>query len=154
MMGGGGGKMAWTAGGVVTENEGDEGLCCAEALIPSLALGDKASGVRGCNTDGSKTSLDAKASDRVLPRFRGGKGSRSRLDKLSVFRKRKRICSLEYCSPNWRWKPFASIIFQGYLRQLRVLGLDEIACGFYWEPELFLGFNIYIYFYFLLLKAN
>jgi hypothetical protein len=85
MMGGGGGKMAWTAGGVVTENEGNEGLCCVEALIPSLSLGDKASGVRGCNTDGSKTSLDAKASDRVLPRFCGGKGSRSRLDKLSSF---------------------------------------------------------------------
>jgi hypothetical protein len=43
MMGGGGGKMAWMAGGVVTEDEGDEGLCGAEALIPSLVVGDKAS---------------------------------------------------------------------------------------------------------------
>ena len=85
MMGGGGGKMAWMAGGVVTEDKGDEGLCGAEALIPSLVIGDKASGVRGCNTDGSKMSLDAKASDRVLPRFRSGKGSRSRSDKLSGF---------------------------------------------------------------------
>ena len=71
----------------MTEDEGDEGLCGAEALIPSLDVGDKASRVRGCNTDGSKTSLEAKASDRVLPRFRSGKGSRSRLDKLSGFLK-------------------------------------------------------------------
>jgi hypothetical protein len=91
MMGGGGGKMAWTAGGVVTEDEGDEGLCGAEALIPSLDVGDKASGVRGCNTDGSKTSLDAKASDLVLPRFRSGKGSRSRLDKLSGFPEKEKV---------------------------------------------------------------
>jgi hypothetical protein len=69
--------MAWMAGGVVTEDEGDEGLCGAEALIPSLDVGDKASGVRGCNTDGSKTSLDAKVSDRVLPSFRGAISSRS-----------------------------------------------------------------------------
>ena len=77
--------MAWTAGGVVTEDEGEEELCGAEALIPSLDVGDKASGVWGCNTDGSKMILDAKASDLVLPRFRSGKGSRSRLDKLSGF---------------------------------------------------------------------
>jgi hypothetical protein len=61
----------------VTEDEGDEGLCGAEVLIRSLVVGDKASGVRGCNTDGSKTSLDAKVSDRVLPRFRGAIRSRS-----------------------------------------------------------------------------
>jgi hypothetical protein len=85
MMGGGGGKMAWMAGGIVTEDEGDEGLCGAEELFPSLVIGDEASGVRGCNTDGSKTSLDAKVSDRVLPRFGSGKGSRSTLDKLSGF---------------------------------------------------------------------
>jgi hypothetical protein len=65
------------AGGVVTEDEGDEGLCGAEALIPSLVVGDEASGVWGCNTDGSKTSFDAKVSDRVLPRFRGAIRSRS-----------------------------------------------------------------------------
>jgi hypothetical protein len=44
--------MAWMAGGVVNEDEGDEGLCGAEALIPSLVIGDEALGVRGCNTDG------------------------------------------------------------------------------------------------------
>ena len=61
----------------MTEDEGDEGLCGAEALIPSLVVGDEASGVRGRNTDGSKTSLDAKVSDHVLPRFRGAIRSRS-----------------------------------------------------------------------------
>jgi hypothetical protein len=55
--------MAWMAGGVVTEDEGDEGLCGAEVLIPSLVVGDKTSGVRGCTTVGSKTSLDAKVSE-------------------------------------------------------------------------------------------
>ena len=52
-MGGGGGTMAWMVVGVVTEDEGDEGLCGDEALIPILDVGDKASGVWGCNTDGS-----------------------------------------------------------------------------------------------------
>ena len=59
-MGGGGDKRAWMAGGVVTEDEGDEGLCGVEALIPSLFIEDKVSGVRGCTTVGSKISLDAK----------------------------------------------------------------------------------------------
>jgi len=76
-MGGGGGKMAWTAGGVVTEDEGDEGMWGVEELIPSLDVGDTASGVRGWNTDGSKTSLDAKVSDRVLPSFLGAISPRS-----------------------------------------------------------------------------
>ena len=76
-MGGGGGKMAWTAGGVVTEDEDDEGLWGVEELIPSLDVGDTASGVRGWNTDGSKMSLDAKVSDRVLPSFLGAISSRS-----------------------------------------------------------------------------
>jgi hypothetical protein len=61
----------------VTKDEGDEGLCGAEALIPSLDIGDKALGVWGCNTDGSKMSVDAKVSDRVLPSFRGAISSRS-----------------------------------------------------------------------------
>jgi hypothetical protein len=65
----------------VTEDEGDEGLRGVEALIPSLDVGDTVSGVRGCNTDGSKTSLDAKASDRVLPSFLGAISSRSGLGK-------------------------------------------------------------------------
>jgi hypothetical protein len=77
MMGGRGGKTAWVAGGVVTEDKGDEGLCGAEVLIRSLVVGDKDSGVRGCNTIGSKMSLEAKVSDRVLPRFHGAIRSRS-----------------------------------------------------------------------------
>ena len=76
-MGGGGGKTAWTVRGVVTGDEGDERLWGVEAFTPSLDVGDTASGVRGCNTDGSKTSLDAKASDRVLPSFLGAISSRS-----------------------------------------------------------------------------
>jgi hypothetical protein len=52
MMGGGGGKTAWTAGGVVTGDEGDERQRGVEVFIPSLDVGDTASGVWGCNTDG------------------------------------------------------------------------------------------------------
>jgi hypothetical protein len=69
--------MTWAADGVVTEDRGDEGLRGAEVLLPSLDVGDKASGVRGCNADGSKMSLDAKVSDRVLSSFLGVMSSRS-----------------------------------------------------------------------------
>ena len=77
-MGGGGGNMAWVVGGVVTEDEGDEGLCGAEVLNRSLAVGDKTLGVQGCNKVGSKMSPDTKLSDRVLTRLIHGKVSRSR----------------------------------------------------------------------------
>jgi hypothetical protein len=83
MMGGGGGTTAWVVGEVATEDEEDEGLGGAEVVICSLVVGDKTSGVRGCTTVGSKMSLDTKVSDRVLTRFRCGKGSRSRFCKLS-----------------------------------------------------------------------
>jgi hypothetical protein len=65
-------------GGETTEDEADEGLGGDEVVICSLVTGDKTSGVRGCNTVGSKTSLDTKVSDRVLTRLRGGRRSRSR----------------------------------------------------------------------------
>jgi hypothetical protein len=48
-------------------------------MLPSLDVGDKASGVWGCNTDGSKTSSAAKASDRVFPSILGAISSRSEL---------------------------------------------------------------------------
>jgi hypothetical protein len=60
MMGGGGGTTTWVVGEVATEDEDDEGLGGAEVVICSLVVGDKTSGVRGCNTVGSKTSLDTK----------------------------------------------------------------------------------------------
>ena len=63
---------------VVTEDDEEEGLIGTEVVICSLVVGDKNLGVRGCNTVGSKTSLDTKFSDRVLTRLRGGKVSRSR----------------------------------------------------------------------------
>jgi hypothetical protein len=77
MMGGGGGTTTGVIGEVATEDEGDEGLGGAEVLIRSLVVGDKTSGVRGCTTVGSKMSLDAKVSDRVLLRFRGAIRPRS-----------------------------------------------------------------------------
>ena len=61
----------------MTGDEGDERWRDVDAFTPSLDVGDTASGVRGGNTDGSKTSLDAKASDRVLPSFLGATSSRS-----------------------------------------------------------------------------
>jgi hypothetical protein len=83
MMGGGGGTTTGVVGEVETEDEGDEGLGGAVVSIRSLVVGDKASGVRGCTTVGSKVSLDTKVSDRALAKFRNGKGSRSRLCELS-----------------------------------------------------------------------
>jgi hypothetical protein len=77
-MGGGGGTTAWVVGEVATEDEDEAGLGGAEVVFFSLVVGDKNSGVRGCNTVGSKTSLDTKVSDRVLTRFHGGRRSRSR----------------------------------------------------------------------------
>jgi hypothetical protein len=68
----------WVVGEVATEDEDVEGLSGAETVIRNLVVGDKTSGVRGCNTVGSKTILDTKVSDHVLTRFRCGKGSRSR----------------------------------------------------------------------------
>jgi hypothetical protein len=73
MTGGGGGTTTWVVGEVATEVEDDEGLGGAEVVICSLVVGDKTSGVRGCNTVGSKTSLVMKVSDRVLTKLRGGK---------------------------------------------------------------------------------
>jgi hypothetical protein len=78
MMGGGGGTTTWMVGEVATEDEEEEGLSGTEVVICSLVVGDKTSGVRGCNTVGSKTSPVTKVSDRVLTRLRGGKVSRSR----------------------------------------------------------------------------
>jgi hypothetical protein len=78
MMGGGGGTTTWVVGEVVTEDEVDEGLGDTQVMICSLFVGDKTSGVRGCNIVRSKTSLDANVSDHVLTRFRGGRRSRSR----------------------------------------------------------------------------
>jgi hypothetical protein len=78
MRGGGGGTMTGVVGEVATEDEDDEGLGGAEIVICNLVVGDKTSGVRGCNIAGSKMILDTKVSDHVLTRFRCGKGSRSR----------------------------------------------------------------------------
>jgi hypothetical protein len=78
MMGGGGGTTTWMFEEVVPEDEDEEGLGGTEVVICSLVMGDKTSGVRGCNTVGSKMSLDTKVSDRVLTRLRCGKGSRLR----------------------------------------------------------------------------
>jgi hypothetical protein len=84
MMGGGGRTMAWVVGEVETEDgKEDEVLSGAEVVICSLVVGDKTLGVQGCTTVGSKMSLDTKVSDQALTRFRSGKGSRSRLCKLS-----------------------------------------------------------------------
>jgi hypothetical protein len=101
MMGGGGGTMTWMVGEVATEDEGDEGLGGAEVVICSLVVGDKTSGVRGCNTVGSKTSLDTKVSDRVLTRFRGGKDQDQGFERYLVLRKRKETYEGEYDSLNW-----------------------------------------------------
>jgi hypothetical protein len=90
MMGGGGGTTTGVVGEVATEDEGDEGLGGAEVLIRSLVAGDKTSGVRGCTTVGSKMSLDTKVSDRVLTRFRSGKGSRSIFVSYLVLREKER----------------------------------------------------------------
>jgi hypothetical protein len=78
MMGGGGGTTTWMVVEVAIEDEEEEGLGGTEVVICSLVMGDKTSGVRGCNTVGSKMSLDTKFSDHVLTRFRGVKVSRSR----------------------------------------------------------------------------
>ena len=78
MMGGGGGTTTWVVGEVAAEDEDNEGLGGTEVVICSLVVGDKTLGVRGCNTVGSKTSLDTKVSDRVLTRLHCGKESRSR----------------------------------------------------------------------------
>jgi hypothetical protein len=77
MTGGGGRTTTEVIGEVATEDEGDEGLGGAEVLVRSLVVEDKTSGVRGCTTVGSKMSLDAKVSDRVLLRFHGVTRSRS-----------------------------------------------------------------------------
>jgi hypothetical protein len=78
MMGGGGGTTTGVVGEVAAEDADNEGLGGAEIVICSLVIGDKTSGVRGCNTVGSKTSLDTKVLDCVLTRLRGGNVSRSR----------------------------------------------------------------------------
>jgi hypothetical protein len=78
MMGEGVGMTTWVVGEVSIEEEDEEGLSGAEIVICSLVIGDKTLRVRGCNTVGSKMSLDTKVSDCVLTKFRCGKGSRSR----------------------------------------------------------------------------
>ena len=65
-------------GEVATEDEDEEGLDSAEGVICGLVVGDRTSGIRGCNTVGSKTISITKLSDRVLTRFHCGKVSRSR----------------------------------------------------------------------------
>jgi hypothetical protein len=60
------------------EDEDDDGLGGVEVVIFSLFVGDKTSGVRGCNTVGSKMSPVMKVLDRVLTKIRGVKVSRSR----------------------------------------------------------------------------
>jgi hypothetical protein len=64
-------------GDVATEDEDEEGLDSTEVVICSLVVGDKTSGVRGCNTVGSKTIPVTKLSDRVLTKLRCGTVSRS-----------------------------------------------------------------------------
>ena len=78
MMCGGGGTTTWMIGEVATEDEDEEGLDGTEGVICGLVVGDRTSGVRGCNTVGSKTSPVTKVSDRVLTRLHCGKVSRSR----------------------------------------------------------------------------
>jgi len=68
----------WMVVEVATEDEDEEGLDGTEVVICSLVMGDKTSGVRGCNTVGSKMSPDTKLSNRVLTRLPCGKVSRSR----------------------------------------------------------------------------
>jgi hypothetical protein len=70
-------------------------------VICSLVVGDKTSGVRGCNTVGSKMSLDTKVSDRVLTRLRGGKDQDQGFESYLVLRKRKETYEGEYNSLNW-----------------------------------------------------
>jgi hypothetical protein len=81
MMGGGGGTTTWMIGEVATEDEDEdaEGLDSTERVICGLVMGDRTSGVRGCNTVGSKMISVTKLSDWVLTRLRCGKVSRSRL---------------------------------------------------------------------------
>jgi hypothetical protein len=69
MMGGGGGTTTWMVGEVATEDEDEEGLDSTEGVICGLVVGDRTSGVRGCNTVGSKTIPVTKLSDRVLTRL-------------------------------------------------------------------------------------
>ena len=77
MMGGGGGMKPRMIGEVTTEDKDEEGLDSTEGVICGLEMGDKTSGVRGCNTVGSKTIPVTKLSDRVLTKLRYGTISRS-----------------------------------------------------------------------------
>jgi hypothetical protein len=120
-MGGGGGTTVRVVGEVATEGEGDEGLGGDEVLICSLVVGDKTSRVRGCTTVGSKMSLDTKFSDRALTRFRSGKGSRSRLCKLSG--------SPEKEGDLWSGVPLVELEVQ-VLRLNNFLGLSNAVEGF------------------------
>jgi hypothetical protein len=70
-------------------------------VICSLVVGDKTSGVRGCNAVGSKTSLDTKVSDRVLTRFREEENQDQGFERYQVLRKRKETYEGEYNSMNW-----------------------------------------------------
>ena len=64
-------------GEVATKDEDEEGLDSTEGVVCGLVVGDKTSGVRGCNTVGSKMIAATKLSDRVLTRLCCGKVSRS-----------------------------------------------------------------------------
>jgi hypothetical protein len=69
MMCGGGGITEWMIGGVVTEDEDEEGLDSIEGVVFGLAVGDRTSRVWGCKKVGSKIILVTKLSDRVLTRL-------------------------------------------------------------------------------------
>ena len=77
MMGGGGGTTTWMVGEVATEDENEEGLDSTDGVNCGLVVGDKTSGVWGCNTVGSKTIPFTKLSDYVLTRLRCVTVSRS-----------------------------------------------------------------------------
>ena len=77
MMGGGGGMTTWMVGEVAAEDKDAEGLDSTEKVICGLVVGDRTSGVRRCNTVGSKMIPVTKLSNRVLTRLCCGKVSRS-----------------------------------------------------------------------------
>jgi hypothetical protein len=95
-MSGGGGTTTWMVGEVATEDEEEEGRSGTEVVICSFDVGDKTSGVRGCNTVGSKTSPVTKVSDRVLTRVRGGKYQDQGFERYRVLRKRKETYAGKY----------------------------------------------------------
>jgi hypothetical protein len=67
----------WMIGEVAAEDKDEDGLDSTERVICGLVVGDRTSGVRGCNTVGSKMISVTKLSDRVLTKLCYGKVSRS-----------------------------------------------------------------------------